>query len=275
VRAVLTDVNFSTGVAVAAVLLLGASGASANPPVIDAPPPAPTVAPVHISPPQQFVWPAYVYPRAEPSSEWRRATASGRGQWFIANPASGPGKQVNSDYSVAINAARAAGIRVVGYVYTDYGHRSLADVRTDIDRWQSFYGVTSIFLDETARPADERLGAYYPPLSTAIHGRGGQVVLNPGTVPDPAYFDIADSIVTFEGSAAAYRAAAVPRWTVDRPDRMIVHIVYDARSAEAAELIGLTRQRGAGHVYVTDDVLPNPYDSLPSYFEAERSRLNA
>jgi hypothetical protein len=93
-------------------------------------------------------------------------------------------------------------------------------------------------------------------------------------VPDPAYFDIADSIVTFEGSAAAYGAATFPRWTVDKPDSTIVHIVYDARPAEAAELIRFTQRRGAGHVYVTDDTLPSPYDSLASYYEAKRSLLN-
>ena len=115
-------------------------------------------------------------------------------------------------------------------MHTSYGARSLTDVRADINRWQSLYGITSIFLDEAAarvssRGSDRKLITYYRQLFTYIRGRGGTVTLNPGVVPDQEY------------------------------------------------LVARAHALGAGHISVTDDILPNPYDSLPSYYEAERQQL--
>jgi hypothetical protein len=40
-------------------------------------------------------------------------------------------------------------------------------------------------------------------------------------------------------------------------------------------LVRRARTRGAGSIYVTDDTLPNPYDSLPSYYLTERAQIRA
>ena len=226
-----------------------------------------------------FLWPAYKYPvPSDPADTWARAIATGGGQSFIVNPASGPGTAVDANYRTVIARARAAGIPLAGYVHTSYGARSLTAVRTDINRWQTLYGITSIFLDEAAarvssRGNDRRLITYYRQLFTYIRGRGGTVTLNPGVVPDQEYLTAADTIVTFEGSAAAYRGASFPRWTLDAANARIAHIVYGASGAESSALVTRAHALGAGHISVTDDVLPNPYDSLPSYYEAERQQL--
>lgn len=35
------------------------------------------------------------------------------------------------------------------------------------------------------------------------------------------------------------------------------------------EEVEKAKEAGIGWIYVTDDVLPNPWDTLPSYWEAE------
>jgi hypothetical protein len=50
------------------------------------------------------------------------------------------------------------------------------------------------------------------------------------------------------------------------------HIIYGTPTASAvAQAVQLSRQRGAGYVYVTPDTLPNPYDTLPTagYWSSE------
>ena len=46
----------------------------------------------------------------------------------VVNPASGPGSAVDPNYVQQAAASQAAGVDVVGYVYTNYGMRSLSSV---------------------------------------------------------------------------------------------------------------------------------------------------
>jgi hypothetical protein len=48
---------------------------------------------------------------------------------------------------------------------------------------------------------------------------------------------------------------------------MIVHSVPDCETAKSH--IDLAVARNIGYVYVTDDTLDNPYDSLPTYWSCE------
>ena len=55
----------------------------------------------------------------------------------IMNPCNGPGNSLDANYVAAVNAFRAAGGRVIGYVYSSYGSRPLAQVTADIDKYDS------------------------------------------------------------------------------------------------------------------------------------------
>ena len=103
-------------------------------------------------------------------------------------------------------------------------------------------------------------------------------MLNPGTNVPQCYENAADVIVTFEGSYQSYiddPAAPNPytplTWTPTDPMK-IWHIVYGAPdTASMEQAVALSKTRDAGYVYVTDDVLANPYDTLPpaDYWAAE------
>ena len=187
---------------------------------------------------------------------------------------------MNPAYQAAIGAARTAKIGLLGYVWTDYGKRSPAAVRAEINRWRNLYGITSIFLDEAASKLGTTPGAtnlidYYRQLYSYIHASGGTVTLNPGVVPNQQYLTVADTIVVFEGSAATYGTAQFPQWTLAAANSKIAHIVYAATAAQEGALVRRAHTLGAGYICVTDDTLPNPYDSLPSYYVTERAQIGA
>src|SRR5436309_13493064 len=48
--------------------------------------------------------------------------------WVILNPDSGPGKQVDLNYTKVIDRLQGAGCMVLGYVTTSYGKRTSVDV---------------------------------------------------------------------------------------------------------------------------------------------------
>lgn len=71
--------------------------------------------------------PAYFYPSAG-GSDWNALIAAaqeGTPVTAIMNPGSGAGLAPNRDYVAAVNALRAAGGKVLGYVPTGYGGASV------------------------------------------------------------------------------------------------------------------------------------------------------
>jgi hypothetical protein len=230
-----------------------------------------------------IVIPAYFYP-SQPSSSWDQAIGdaplpAGTKRTLIMNPASGPGSAVNADYVAALRKVRAAGtgFRVIGYVHTSYGQRPSDTVKAEIALYRTWYGVDGIFLDEVSADA-ALIAPYYQPLVTYATSLmpGGDVMLNPGTYPARAYMDIqvpsgsALSVVSFEGTYQSYLGANVPSWAAQYPAQRFVHLVYGTGAQQRATALELAKSRNAGQVYVTDDSLPNPWDTLPSYWTTLR-----
>ncbi|MFJ9381956.1 spherulation-specific family 4 protein, partial [Streptomyces sp. NPDC101455] len=106
------------------------------------------------------------------------------------------------------------------------------------------------------------------------HHPGAMTVLNPGTVVPQCYEDTADVLLTFEGSYDTYEGSGYQAldWTPASPSK-IWHIIFGV-PADKVSLVDETSQtRGAGYVYITDDVLSNPYDTLPAYWPAEQTAV--
>jgi len=70
------------------------------------------------------------------------------------------------------------------------------------------------------------------------------------------------SAVASTGEDKVFSAAVAPFLSPDR----LVHMVH-SQSAWDPMLIEKMRKRGVGNVFVTDDVMENPYDRLPAYFD--------
>ena len=154
-------------------------------------------------------------------------------------------------------------------MHTSYGARSLTTVRAEIDAYYAFYpGIDGIFLDEMSNNQATRI--YYAWLYQYIRGKPGPhaVIGNPGAAAPSAWqltTPVADAIVVFEGSAAAYAAWSPPSWVRGRVASTISNLVYATpNETTMRQVCASSKAKNAGYMYVTPDVLPNPWDTLPA-----------
>jgi hypothetical protein len=232
----------------------------------------------------QLLVPAYFYPSFDPAqSQWDEMTAAaaqGARITAIMNVANGAGDAPNSDYVAAVNAFRAAGGRVLGYVYTCYGGsqcftglpptRSTAQVLADAQNYADWSGVDGIFLDEMSnRLADLN---FYATVASAMRSAHPNWLLvgNPGVSTPAQYLDVADTLVTFEGNASRWANRPSEPWMTQADPSRQAALFYEVDDSSAMQqLLQQALAARAGYVYLTDDQLqPNPWDRLPSYWQA-------
>ena len=214
----------------------------------------------------QIVIAAYFYPGAL----WDRMAAAGRKiGTVIMNPASGPGNAIDQNYVAAVAKVRAAGIRVIGYVHTSYGARDMATMKAEVDAYKSRYKVDGIFFDEASDQASRV--PYYQELANYVRSTTGTyVMLNPGVYPNEGYIAIADSHMVFENFYSVYLSSNPPSYVTKYPASKFVHLAHETQdAAQMANGFVLAKQRNAGQVFFTSDTLPNPYDTLPPYWDQE------
>lgn len=229
---------------------------------------------------ENIVIPAYFYP-FQPRSQWNTSVDNaplpqGHSQILIMNPNNGPGNAFNQDYANGVSTIHAAGsgYLIFGYVYTNYGQRSLSTVESDIDNYFSWYSVDGIFVDETASDGS-LVATYYQPLADYITGKksGAGVMLNPGVYPDQAYANMTVPpgslfvINVFEDNYQNYLTATIPSWAYSYPAALFSHLIYSTRAGRMPSAVALSSQRHVGWVYVTDIGLPNPWKELPTYWK--------
>jgi hypothetical protein len=221
----------------------------------------------------EILVPAYFYPTLGPDWGLMTQAASSVPITAILNPASGPGDFVDPNYVAALNAFRAAGGKVLGYVTSSYATRDLGAVEDEVERYASFYPVDGIFVDEMT---NDTLGvhyAFYAGLHDFIksHHPSFLVLGNPGVNTQEQYLSTptVDALLTFE-FYGGYRSYVPDAWTRDYPPRCFAHVPYRIASADTMlAYVQLAAARNAGRIFVTDADLPNPYDRLPTYWDAE------
>lgn len=223
------------------------------------------------------------------------ASVMGSDLLVILNPNSGPGvglidpNYVNDSAQGPFIDFRNAGGVAIGYVLTNWANRPLAEVQSDVDLyfdpayWRGAgVQIEGIFFDEMSNDLADV--GYYSALRDYVRSKapGTIVVGNPGTsfVNNPSgqstwsisdYAESADTLVTFESTAVEYfDNYSPPSWLGGYPAERFGNIVYGvATTQQMLEGMSLAKQRKAGYVYLTDDVLNNPYDALASYWSAE------
>lgn len=256
---------------------------------------------VHSAHPQQLAVPSYFDPAFDPQA-WSSLARStpGRVGVVVANVMVSENLLPQPAWVAALGEVRANGIEVVGYV--DTGYLGLTGVRTragstdltawirqigaDVDSWYAAYGsqLSGIFFDRgqsacgPAQGSNEWADRYRGLRDTVMRVHPGALtILNPGTAVPRCFDTAADTLVTFEGSYGSYvgdpgaaNRFATMSWTPTDPKKLW-HIVYGATDTKMMErVLALGKTRAAGYIYVTDDALPNPYDTLPmAYWEAE------
>jgi hypothetical protein len=190
----------------------------------------------------------------------------------IVNPENGHFNEQNSDYVRGIRDLKEAGIRVIGYVYTNYGDRESDEVIQDLDAWRDYYrseGVEGIFFDETS--TDPAKLDYYTLLSGAARSRGfATVVLNPGTTTDSGYIEsgIADIVVTYENPAASLLADPPAEYNTPTESTRLALLLYEMRDEDLSYFLDVAEEHDFDYIYFTEDGADgNPWDSVSRTLE--------
>lgn len=219
---------------------------------------------------QQLAIPSYIYPCSTAANcDWTQLLNGAPTVGIaIINPNSGPGTTFDPNYRDQVVRARARGVKILGYVDTTYGHRTLAIEKAEVDRYYTWYDVDGIFVDQASTNCWQR--KYYMNLYSFIKNRGGNgrnlVALNPGMHTNECYLttQTADIIVNFEGNFSGYLSWQLQGWEANYPAQRFWHLVYATTEAQMAQAVCLSKQRNAGYIYVTPDILDNPWDTLPA-----------
>jgi hypothetical protein len=220
--------------------------------------------------------PAYFGPEGSPDP-WHTMCADMKaGSTAIVNPDNGPIKREAKVYLEAMSYCRETDHKVIGYVYTRYGRRSIKAVEKAIGDYYSWYPtIEGIFLDEMAERPSTKVETYYATLERYVHEKGGVVVGNPGDTASTAWqLNDVDEVVTFEGSAAEFATYEPASWVLQAKPDQIADIVFAATDTAQMEAACEKAEEGnAGSVYVTNlPEKPNPYEMLPSYWSTEAER---
>lgn len=248
--------------------------------------------------------PAYFYPGGATNlGYWDQLRqAAGRvNLTVVINPNNGEFTSANPDFLTQVNTLRAAGATNIGYVYTRVGGvggplRDIDAVKANITAYATHYNaanagnIRGLFIDEMPNAPTPAEQAYYRELYTYVQANHpdfvGRVFGNPGSntaataaLVAPAT-RAADRLLVSEMDYATYQsgAAAPAGWIAADADRnRFAHAIHGTGPLTAAgidQALNLAIERNAGYVYFTDDTLsPNPWDSLPTYWDAFLNRV--
>jgi len=211
--------------------------------------------------------PLYTYPT---STSWATVAAAKQAHpsvpvIAIVNPSNGPGGALDPNYATGINKLTAAGVKVIGYVHTSYGSRPASQAQAEMDQWHSWYpGVTGIFFDEMANtPGYE---SYYTSLGTYAKSHVGNFTVgNPGADTAQSYVGTLDVMLIYE-SGGLPSTSALTGWHASFPRTNFGVIPYRVSSLDAA-FVAAARPY-VGYIYLQNDDMPNPWDSVPTYLSS-------
>lgn len=198
------------------------------------------------------------------------------------NPSNGPGTVVDGNYAAVIRRMVGADIVVLGYVSTAYMVTSLATVKADVDKWVELYpNIRGIWVDELKNFADEGddpysiddIIAYYGELNRYIKEVANLdfAFINPGTTYDYRIWQANCGDVY-----AIYESADYPTETVMKQDGAFEGALIEQPTHTKCALVHTASwsapdvallRKYYGWIFVTDDVMPNPFDAMTPFLE--------
>ena len=253
----------SASIAVATVLLLGLVGAAA------------TRTSFAATSNSGIVIPLYTYPTDGSWSASLQAKKAHPNVPIIAiiNPSDGPGGSSDSNYVQGVKNFQAAGIIVIGYVATGYASHGMSDLDAQISRYKNWYSVNGIFFDEMANNQGNE--NYYSTLNTYVKSLGMTYTMgNPGTTTLKSYVGTLDSIIIYESAGTpslSYPASATFYPSYSKSN--FGFLAYSVPSLDTS--FETSTSTYVQWMYITNDGLSNPWDTLPSYFMNEVAALDA
>jgi hypothetical protein len=218
--------------------------------------------------------PAYFHPSSHPFDWQTLMDMPDRLRFVVMNVYNGPGAERDPYYTPIVEALIGAGVRIIGYVDTDYGRRPITEIAQEVARYHRWYRIEGVFMDQVS-PGLEKLEHYAQAVLAARTAKARFVVLNPGTHPHPGYLDLANVTVTFEGTWSQYVALKVPKWVTRFPASRFCHLVHSVPLGEFAPGLVLGTDRHARSIYLTDGRGDNPWDHLPDQLTSAVRRVTS
>jgi hypothetical protein len=212
--------------------------------------------------------PLYVYPANTGWHQWEiliRSKLAHPSVPFVVviNPSNGVGMNKDNNYVNGIKHLQSAGITVIGYVYTGYGTRDIDVVKLEIEKYRDWYDVDGIMFDEMSNKAGNE--TYYEILARHAKSNGMRLTKgNPGTLMPSSYTSTVDNFVIYENSGYP-DLIRIKELHTDYNKKNLSFVSYGITILDTQYVIKAINY--VGLMYITDCVLPNPYDSIPSYFE--------
>jgi hypothetical protein len=229
----------------------------------------------------QILLPLYIYPNWYDKNKyaWKQVIAAAKKVSIVAiiNPNSGPNNAPpNIDYQQGIKDLHQAGIKIVGYVPSNYSKRDIQSVKTDIDLYTKYFQVDGIFIDEAASSTEK--ANYYHQLYQYIKSKStsSSVIINPGVTVDETYISqgVADIIITFENNQKNWNSYTSAKHHKNYPARKFAALVHTTVNQKLMKsILDRAVKNNFGYIYITDDSTntpnKNPWDTLPKYWQAE------
>lgn len=247
---------------------------------------------------RRVIAPTYFYP--EVTDGWANVVMAAMYiNAVMVNPDSGPGAQKLQGFAAVAKQSQAAGMQVLGYIPSGYGTRDIADIISNLSSYRTWYEVDGFFIDEMYTAGEQQLPAsfaschislafccftfvhcnadtskvqYYRQIHDAVKDStvnecvsSKQLIFNPGQpfVPEE-YMPLADTFLTFEGSAEAYQSFVPAYYTSNYAPSKFYHLVYRVSNATINATLSQFNSQHAEYLYITDLDQPNPYDALPA-----------
>jgi hypothetical protein len=182
------------------------------------------------------------------------------------NNQNGPGPAPDAAWARGIDVLVGAGCKVAGYVYTEYGQRSLSTVEADIASWRAWYPqVTALFLDQMSNTSGAE--SYYAALTSFARSQGFDFVIgNAGAPTVPSYVGTVDTIVVYESTEVPTSFAG---WQASYSPNEFATLTYGF-SAPLPENQVTNNKSSVAYQYVTNDGIwpdTNPWDGVSSALE--------
>lgn len=179
----------------------------------------------------------------------------------IVNPDNGVGKSKDPNFVTGIKNLKSAGIIVVGYVWTDYAARSTSSVKAEIDKYKSWYAVNGIFFDAMSTAKGKEW--YYKNLNSYAKSKALKPTIgNSGTDTRTSYIGTVDNIIIYEG-AGTPSIDHLGGWHTSYSKKNFTYLAYGVLLLDEGYVKESVKY--VGYLYITHDILTNPYDSLPLY----------
>ena len=179
----------------------------------------------------------------------------------VINPASGPGYSYDNNYATGITKLKSAGVTVLGYVSTSYAGRSLSAVESDIDKYKSWYpNLGGIFFDEQSNVAGNEW--FYSSANSYAKSQGFSFTVgNPGANTIPSYLNTVDLVLVYESPGTPDLSGYTSWMGYNKAHLGMIPFgvgSYPGSWVQSAE-------NTVGWLYVTNDNLPNPWDTVTPF----------